>query len=133
MKKGAVLLMVAGILVGLSAGSALSYRSGKDGGDGEFAMYVAPATVVQKAPGDGVTIHTDVPLADVADGSVAVAVDGTAVPVNAVFADDRNQLVARVSASDVIEAAASETATITLTLVRDGQVQSASATVRVKA
>ena len=133
MKKGAVLLMVAGILVGLSAGSALSYRSGKDGGDGEFAMYVAPATVVQKAPGDGVTIHTDVPLAAVADGSVAVAVDGTAVPVNAVFADDRNQLVARVSASDVIEAAASETATITLTLVRDGQVQSASATVRVKA
>ena len=132
MRKATVLMAVAGILVGLGAASALSYRSGKGGGDGDFAMYVAPATVVRQAPGDSVTIHTDVALTEVTEGSVAVAVDGAAVPVGTVFADDRGQLVARVSADDVIDAAASETATLTLTLAVGDDVQSASETVRVK-
>jgi len=125
-------LAVVGILVGLSATAALSYRSGKSGGEGDFAIYVAPATVVRTAPGDAVTIHTNVPLEGVTPGSVAVDVDGTPVTVTTVYADDRGQLVARVLADAVIEAATANTATITLTLAVGADTQSACDVVRVK-
>jgi len=131
MKQAALWMVLAGTLVGLSAGSALSYRSGKSGGDGDFALYVAPAAVVAQAPGDGVTLHTDVPYAADTAASVVVTVDGTAVAVGGVWADDRGQLVARIAADDVLALGGDDSATIGLTLVVGGEALSASDTVRV--
>jgi hypothetical protein len=61
-----------------------------------------------------------------------VTVDGAGVDVGGVWADDRGNLAARVSADDVIEAGTAdgdEAATITLIL---GGVGEASETVRIK-
>jgi len=118
MKKTAVVLAMACILVGVGAGSALSYRAGKDGGTGDFPIYVAPATLAKTAPCDCVTIHTEVPLTD-AIVSVTAAVDGTGVTVLGVFADARGQLVARLSFDEVVAIPTGDTAVITLTLGED--------------
>ena len=132
MKRTAAVLALACILVGVGAGSALSYRAGKDGGTGDFPIYVAPAMLAKTAPCDCVTIHTEVKLVAVVPGSVTATVDGTGVAVLAVFADDRGQLVARLSFDEVAGLATGDTAVIGLTLTVGEDVLSASQTVRVK-
>ena len=114
----------------LCVGSALCARSGKDGGEGDFAIYVSPATIAKSAACNWVTIHTNVPFGSV-DGASA-AVNGGRVEVANVFADDRGNLVAKLRFADVVSRVDPPSATIELTVVVDGEMLSASQTVRVK-
>ncbi len=127
-RKIEVVLAVAVIVVGTSA--ALSARQGCSGGQGDFAMYVAPATICTAAPCNWVTIHTDVAFASVED--VAVAVDGEGVVVANAFADDRGNLVVQLAFEDVAAIVVPPAATVDLALDVAGRTLSASQSVRVR-
>lgn len=132
MRKLLVALAAMCIVACVGAGPALSARSGQDGGEGDFAIYVAPGTIAKSAACNWVTIHTDVPFGSVEAASVAV--DGNSVDVAATFADDRGNLVAKLAFSDVAGLVELEppSAIVELTLAVDGDELSASETVRVK-
>ena len=114
----------------LCASVGLSARQGKSAGDGEFALYVAPAMICTQAPCNWVTLHTDVAYASVAD--VAAAVNGQEVVVASAFADDRGNLVAQLAFEEVVAIVAPPEATIDLAVVVAGQTLNASETVRVR-
>jgi len=130
MRKLSVLAAVALVAGCLGAATGLCARSGQDGGEGDFAIYVAPGTIARSAACTWVTIHTDVPFGSV--DAASVTVDGEAVDVAGTFADDRGNLVAKLRFADVAAVAAPPSATITLTLVVDGEDLSAAKTVSVK-
>lgn len=124
--------MVAGLAVVLAAVAvpALSARQGKDPGEGDFAMYVAPAVIVKSAPLPWVTIHTEVKLAAV-DG-LAVAIDGAEVEPALVYSDSRGNLVVKLRFAEVADLLAAPEATFALALVVDGEPLSAAVTVPVQ-
>ena len=130
MRKLLVALAALCVVACVGAGPALSARSGQDGGEGDFAIYVAPGTIAKSAACNWVTIHTDVPFGSVEAASAAV--DGNSVDVAATFADDRGNLVAKLRFSDVAGRVQPPSATIELTLAVGGDELSASETVRVK-
>ena len=127
-----LLVAVAGLFVVacMCAGPALSARSGQDGGEGDFAIYVAPGTIAKSAACNWVTIHTDVPFGSVE--AAAVAVDGNSVSVAATFADDRGNLVVKLRFAEVAGQVEAPSATIELTVAVGGNELSASETVSVK-
>jgi len=130
MKKSVLATVVALGVLGLVAGSATWARSGKDGGDGGFAIYVAPGTIVPNAPCNWVTVHTNVALRAV-DGVLA-AVSGYDIDVAQVYADSLGNLVVKLRYKDVLARVCPPSATVTLMLVVNGQPLTASETVRVK-
>ena len=114
MSKRLLCAIVACGVFGLFAGSALSWRGGKDGGDGGFEMYVSPGTIATSAACTWVTVHTDEPFQGV-DGVLA-EVNGTEVDVPWTFADDRDNLVAKLRFQDVVACISPSATTVTLTL-----------------
>ncbi|MBN1765370.1 MAG: hypothetical protein JW860_08950 [Sedimentisphaerales bacterium] len=131
MKKTLLGLMLVGIILGLQVGSAWSQRSGVDGGEGDFAIYVSPSTIVKSAPCVWVTIHTDVPCGLPDD--VMATVNDSDIDVASVYADSRGNLVAKLNFDDVVLLAEdSESATISLILVVGDDTLMASETVRVE-
>jgi len=88
------------LLVGLGT-IALAHRQGKDGGTGEFPIYVAPSTIAVHAPCECVTIHTDVPLVSVV--GVIATVNGEVV-ASTTSADNRGNLVVKLGFGDVLAA-----------------------------
>ena len=131
MRKVSVVVAVTCIVAAVCGGSALSARSGKDPGIGDFAIYVAPNQIVTSVV-SSVTIHTDVPYRAVE--AAFATVNGTAVDVSYTFPDLRGNIVAKLNVSEVVAAVSgADSATIELVLVRvDGTEQSASQTVGVK-
>jgi hypothetical protein len=117
-------------VVGLCVGSALCYRSGKDGGYGEFSIYVSPDTIAKSALCNWVTIHTNMPFGAVEE--VSAAVDGTDVEVANAFADDRGYLVVKLKFQDVVAVVDPPSATVELNVMVGGEVLGGAATVRVK-
>ena len=126
------MLGAAVVVLLVTAGSGLCARSGKDGGTGDFEMYVAPNVLVINAPCPWVTVHTEVRYGDV-DG-VSVRVDDQSVDYDHTYADSRGNLVVKLRFDDVVADVTDETATIELelTLDVDGVDQVAAATVQVK-
>jgi len=120
------------VVLGLCTALAVCDRSGKDGGDGAFEMYVSPNTIVPGAPCTWVTIHTDVAYRSVDLKSVSVDVDGNPVDVAYMFADSQGNIVVKLAFDDVVEAAGAGAATVSLTLVVNGTEMVASDTVTVK-
>ena len=123
------IMFVASILM-LQVGSAWSQRSGQDGGEGDFAIYVSPNTIIESAPCNWVTIHTDVPCG-LADG-VFVAVNGSDIDVASTYADSLGNLVVKLRFDDVALLTESPSATITLILVVGDDTLTASETVRIE-
>ena len=133
MSKRLICVIVACGVFGLFAGSALSWRGGKDGGDGGFEMYVSPGTIATSAACTWVTVHTDESYDGV--GGVLAEVNGTEVDVARTFDDDRGNLVAKLGFQDVVACIPSSatTVTLTLTVIRvTGETLVDSQTVRVK-
>ena len=133
MRKVSVVVAVMCIVAAVCGGSALSSRSGKDGGEGDFAIYVSPNQIVTSVV-SSVTIHTSVPYGTVVVAEASATVNGTAVEVTYVFPDLQGNAVAKLNVSEV-KAVVSEvdSATIELFLVlKDGREKSAWQTVRVK-
>jgi len=133
MSKRLLCVIVACGVFGLFAGSALSWRDGKDGGDGGFEMYVSPGTIATSAACTWVTVHTDEPFQGV-DGVLA-EVDSTEVDVAQTFDDDRGNLVAKLRFQDVVACIppSATSVTLTLTVIRvTGETLVASQTVPVK-
>ncbi len=131
MKKMCWMVCIVGVLLTAGVVSTLSARTGPDGGEGDFDIYVSPGQIVKSAPCNCVTIHTDVPYTAVDGVSVAVDevnYDGALVT----FADDCGNLVVKLDFAGVAALVAPPTATIELTVVVDGVASSASADVRVK-
>ena len=121
---------VACAVAAVCGGPALSARTGKDPGQGDFAIYVAPNQIVVSVV-SSVTIHTDVPYGTV-DAAFAT-VNGTAVDVPYAFPDLRGNIVAKLDVSQVKAAVSGvDSATIKLVLVTGEGELSASQTVRVK-
>lgn len=120
----------AGLLVVLCASPVNSARSGAPVGEGDFAMYVAPSTLVLDAPCPWVTIHTGVPYSAV-EGA-AVEINGGEVPVAMTYADSRGQLVAKLKFAPVAERCDPPSATVDMMLVIGGEAASATAMVTVK-
>lgn len=123
---GLVVCAVVGLCVGLGAAA----RAGKSGGDGAFALYVAPAVLVESAPCPWVTLHTDVAFGSVSAASVAV--DGQDVAVDHVYADSRGNAVVKLKFADVTAVAAPPSATVALTLVVGDESLTAGETVVVR-
>jgi len=123
-------IAVACAVAAVCGGPALSARSGKDPGQGDFAIYVSPNQIVISVV-SSVTIHTDVPYGTV-DAAIAT-VNGTAVDVPYAFPDLRGNIVAKLDVSQVKAAVSGvDSATIELVLVTGEGELSASQTVRVK-
>ena len=130
MRKSVFAIAAGCAILGLSLGTALSARSGQDGGDGDFAIYVSPGTIAKSALCNWVTVHTDVSYRSVDD--VFAAANGTEIDVAYSFPDDRGNLVAKLRFDDVCDHVDPPSAVIGLTLVVKGQELSASETVAVK-
>jgi len=128
--------VVLAAVVAMFAGSAICARSGKTGGDGDFAIYVAPATIVKAAPCPCVTIHTNVPFGSVLEAEVAVS--SSSVDIEDTFADDCGNLVVKLQFGNVVdvipEGATSATVALGLAVQVNGEVvaKAASETVAVK-
>ena len=130
MRKVSVLVAVMCIVAAVCGGSALSARSGKDPGQGDFAIYVAPNKIVVSVV-SSVTIHTDVSYRTVVAASATV--NGTAVDVPYTFPDDRGNIVAKLDVGQVKEVVSdADSATVELTLVTEAGERSAWQTVGVK-
>jgi len=136
MRKVSVLVAVMCIVAAVCGGSALSARSGKDPGVGDFAIYVAPNQIVTSVV-SSVTIHTDVKYRTVEAYSATVNGEDVAVPYT--FPDDRGNIVAKLDVGRVVEVVSgADSATIELVLVvvkpesLKTEELSASQTVRVK-
>ena len=119
-----------GLVLIVAAGSALCARSGQDGGDGDFGMYIAPGTIAKSATCTWVTIHADVAYRAVE--GVSAVVNGSDVDVAQTFADSCGRLVVKLRFDDVVALVDPPTATITLTVVVNGDACAADGTVRVK-
>jgi len=130
MKRTLIGGLAACCVLSLCVASALSARAGKDGGVGEFAIYVAPGTIVRSAACTWVTIHTNVPFTTVE--GVAAAVDASDVDVARAFADDCGNLVVKLKFDDVTACVAPPSATVALTIVVAGESRTASETVPVR-
>jgi hypothetical protein len=127
-------IAVACAVAAVCGGPALSARSGKDPGQGDFAIYVAPNQIVVSVV-SSVTIHTDVSYRTVVAASATV--NGTPVDVPYTFPDDRGNIVAKLDVGqvkDVVRDADSATIILCLVVVEgeDEKELSASQTVRVK-
>ncbi len=123
-------IAVACAVAAVCGGPALSARSGKDPGQGDFAIYVAPNQIVTSVV-SSVTIHTDVSYGDV-DAAFAT-VNGTAVDVPYTFPDLRGNIVAKLDVSQVKAAVSgADSATVELVLVTGDGELAASQTVGVK-
>ena len=114
----------------LAAGAAFSARTGRDPGQGDFAIYASPNTIAESAPCTWVTIHTEVPYRAV-DGVLAT-VDDKDVDVAFTFPDDRGNLVVKLRFAEVLRIAAPPEATIGLIVAIDDQILRATDTVHVK-
>ena len=130
MRRTSVAVAVMFAVVGLCVGSALCYRSGNDGGQGEFAIYVSPGTIAKSASCTWVTIHTSVAFGSVQ--AVSADVNGANVEVARTFADDRGNLVVKLRFQDVVVLVDPPSATVALTVVVDGDILGSATTVRVK-
>jgi len=128
--------VVLAAVVAMFAGSAICARSGKTGGDGDFAIYVAPGTIARSAACTWVTIHTDVRFGSVQEAEVAVS--GSTVDIAQAFADDCGNLVVKLKFADVVdvipEGSTSATITLGLAVQANGEVvaKAASETVAVR-
>ena len=98
MKKVSAVCMVA--LFFTLGTMALAHRAGKDGGEGETPIYVAPSTIVIGAPCPNVTIHTEISYGSVE--GVTAAVNGELLTKVGTFADSRGNLVIRLSFDEVV-------------------------------
>ena len=130
MKRCDWMLGAVGVVLLVTAGSGLCARSGQDGGDGDFEMYVAPNVLVKSAPCPWVTIHAEVRYSDTE--SVSVTVGDVIVDHSHTYADSRGNLVVKLKFDDVVAAVSGSSTTIGLTLVVDGTTQEATDTVQVK-
>jgi len=128
MKHARNVLFAAAILA--IAAPFVTARTGKPAGQGDYAIYVAPSTMVTDAPCPWVTIHTDVPYSAVDD--VFVEVDSQSVPVASTYADACGRFVAKLRFDDVIVCCAPPSATVSMTLVITGDTATASTTVAVR-
>lgn len=123
-------IAVACAVAAVCGGPALSARSGKDPGQGDFAIYVAPNQIVTSVV-SSVTIHTDVPYGAV--DAASATVNGTAVDVPYTFPDLRGNIVAKLDVSQVKAAVSgADSATVELVLVTGDGELAASQTVGVK-
>ncbi len=123
-------IAVACAVAAVCGGPALSARSGKDPGQGDFAIYVAPNQIVTSVV-SSVTIHTDVPYGAV--DAASATVNGTAVDVPSTFPDLRGNIVAKLDVSQVKAAVSgADSATVELVLVTGDGELAASQTVGVK-
>jgi hypothetical protein len=123
-------IAVACAVAAVCGGPALSARSGKDPGQGDFAIYVAPNQIVTSVV-SSVTIHTDVPYGAV--DAASATVNGTAVDVPYTFPDLRGNIVAKLNVSQVKAAVSgADSATVELVLVTGDGELAASQTVGVK-
>lgn len=129
MKRRYWLLGAVCLVLMVAAGSGLCARTGKDGGEGDFEMYVAPNVIVKSAPCLWVTIHTEVSESAV-DG-VSVTVDGSEITDLHTYADSRGNLVVKLKFDDVIACTSPPDATFVLTLLVDGEILEATATAQV--
>ena len=118
------------VVVGLCVGSGICARSGQDGGSGGFSIYVAPSTLVKGAPCPWVTVHTDVAYGAV--DAASAEVDGSGVKIASTMADSRGNIVLKIRFDDVAELVAPPSATVTVTLVVDGEARVASETIVVR-
>jgi len=124
------MLGIAGVSLMVAAGSGLGARSGQDGGEGDFEIYVAPSVIVKSAPCPCVTIHTEVKYRVVT--AVSATVDGAAVAVTGTFADSRGNLVVKLGFDEVAALVDAPSATVGLELVAGGEALAAAETVGVK-
>ena len=99
-------------------------------GEGDYAIYVAPSTIVLSAPCPWVTIHTDVPY--VAVDAVSVEVDGKDTPVAMTYDDSCGRFVAKLKFGEVASRCGSGSATVSMALVINGNPAVAATTVTVK-
>ncbi|HUU92917.1 MAG TPA: hypothetical protein VM238_17125 [Phycisphaerae bacterium] len=121
---------VACAVAAVCGGPALSARTGKDPGQGDFAIYVAPNQIVVSVV-SSVTIHTEVQYSTVEAASATV--NGTPVDVPYTFPDDRGNIVAKLDVGQVKEVVSgADSATVELTLVTETGERSAWQTVGVK-
>jgi len=130
MRRTSAAVAVMFAVVGLFVGSALCHRSGSDGGEGDFAIYVSPGTIAKSAACTWVTIHTNVAYGDVE--AVSAGVNGQEVEVARTFADDRDNLVVKLRFQDVVDLVDPPSATVALTVVVDGDIRGSTAIVPVK-
>jgi len=92
-------------------------------------IQVAPATIVLKAPLKWITIHADIDYSAVNAASVCI----NGLDADLVFADDRGDLVAKVSFPRIAPQLLAGSAEIVLTgVTNEGDAFSGSETVRVK-
>ncbi len=109
-----VLACVFSLLVGLSAGRVFGQES-----DLTIAITVAPNVVNTTAGGQWVTVHADIPLADVE--SLTVMLNG--IPVDWTKADAQGDLVAKFCLDDMLDVIQPPSAELELFgVTRDGQV-----------
>jgi len=121
---------VACAVAAVCGGPALSARTGKDPGQGDFAIYVAPNQIVVSVV-SSVTIHTEVQYSTVEAASATV--NGTPVDVPYTFPDDRGNIVAKLDVGQVKEVVSgADSATVELTLVTETGERLAWQTVGVK-
>ena len=116
---------VALCVVGLCVGSALS--NGQNADEGGIQISVAPNTIVLGSPVDSLTVHSNLPLDTVVGGSVAV----NGVTDISVWADDCDDLVARVDLSALDDVAPPSLTVVLTGTLTDGTPFTASDTVRV--
>ncbi|NLO04824.1 MAG: hypothetical protein GX131_03225 [candidate division WS1 bacterium] len=92
-------------------------------------IQVSPATIILKAPCQWITIHADIDYAAVNASTVAI----NGLDAEAVFPDNRGDLVAKISFESIISGLEPGETTITLTgVTTEGTAFSGSSTVPVK-
>jgi len=101
MKTRAMVVAVLCVVACLCVTSAFSARSGKDGGTGDFAIYVAPGVIATSAQCTWVTIHTNVPFD--AEDAVSATINGEHVDIERTFPDDLGNLVAKLAFDKVVK------------------------------
>jgi hypothetical protein len=94
-----------------------------------YAITVSPATIVLDAPCECVSVHSNIPLGEV--NAASVLLEGVA-PI-LVKSDNRGQMVAKFSFTDIAELVEAPSATLTLTCeLKDGAQLALPDTVAVK-
>ncbi len=66
-----------------------------------LSVTVSPNVLILRAPTNWITIHTNLALSAVERATVEVAVDGNPLPLAAIFADSRGQMVIKIAQDEV--------------------------------
>jgi len=106
-----LLLVAAGCADSSNPTAAVADTESTRSGEFEVAIAIAPATLVLGSPGDCVTVHADIPYADVDPATLALS----GVAPYLVKADSRGDLVAKFARISVEGIVSPPEATLTLT------------------